>query len=172
MAEFKEAYKNFKEFHDGFEPECVGIIQKHKPELIDLVKNQLFSGMNGRDKQLRPTYENDPYFKTAESGHWKNNGKGWARWKYLETPPRQSGYGHPARNFSTPNLIIKGNFYDSIQAKNTDKGVNILSEGVSFGADIEKKYGSIIFGIGPISKEHFINHIFSPNFKRYIDNFR
>jgi hypothetical protein len=172
MAIFKDAYSNFKRFYDGFEPECAGIIQKQKPALVDMVKAQLYSGLNGRDKQLRPTYETDPYFKTPESGHWRNNGKGWAKWKYAQTPPRQSSYGHPPRSFSTPNLIIKGNFYDSITAVNTDKGVNILSQGVSFGSDIERKYGSIIFGIGSISKRFFINHIFRPNLKQYINKFR
>jgi hypothetical protein len=169
---YKEAYDNYKRFQSGLTAEIAGIIQKHKQELIDLVKSQLYSGLNGRDKELRPTYETDPYFKTPESGHWRNNGKGWAKWKYMETPPRQSSYGHQARNFSTPNLIIKGNFYDSIRAKNIIDGVHILSEGVAFGGDIELKYGSIIFGIGAISREYFISHIFSPNLKRYMDGFR
>lgn len=171
MANFNQAYRNFVEFQSGLENECVRIIQIHSDDLLDMIRSQLYSGLNGNDKPIRPTYETDPYFRTPEAGRWRNNSKGYARWKYFQTPPRGSAYLHPPRDFSTPNLIINGLFYDSISAVKIKDGVNILSQGINFGNDIEKKYGSTIFGIGNRSKEYFMSYIFKPLLKRYFSQY-
>lgn len=168
---FIEAYNNFKKFQSEFENEAEGIIQKHKTDLVELVKDQLYSGLNGRDKPLRPTYSTDPFFNTPEAGHWKGRAKAYAKWKMLETPPESSSIGHPPRDYNTPNLTIKNVFYDSIAATNIKEGVSIGSN-TSLGKDIESKYGSIVFGIGDYSKEYFINHIFRPYWKDFINKYK
>lgn len=172
MATILEAVRNAKSFVDGFEKESIRIIQDHKPEITQYVKEQLFSGINGRGKNLRPTYDNDPFFKTEEAGRWKNNAKGYKNWKLKIQPPRASSFGFPARDINTPNLIIRGDFYDSITAINSDKGITIFSSGISFGKDIELKYSSVIFGISPLATEYFIKNIFLPELNNYISKFK
>lgn len=168
---FKEAYKNFKKFQSELEPEVAKIIQSHKPELVELAKDQLYSGLNGRDKVLRPSYLADPWFRTPEAGRWRGRADAYAKWKYLETPPKGSSVGHPPRAYETPNLTIINVFYDSITASNIDGGVRIGSN-TALGTDIESKYGSIIFGIGNTSKRYFINYLFTPYWKRFLDKYR
>lgn len=168
---FKEAYTNFQKFKKELDEIPERIIQAHKPELVELVKDQLYSGLNGNDKALTPSYLNDPFFNTPEAGQWRGRASAYAKWKYLQTPPRGSSAGHPPRKFETPNLTIIYVFYDSITAVNIEKGVRIGSN-TPLGSDIEQKYGSVIFKIGNISKAYFINHIFKPYWKYFLDKYR
>jgi len=172
MATFKEAYNNYKKFREGLKPEITKIIQSNSSILTEYVREQLFAGVNGHGKNLRPTYLNDPFFKSEDAGHWKNNAKGYMNWKYSIQPPRQSYLGYGPRSKETPNLIIRGDFYDSITAIPISDGVRIQSSGVSFGNEIEVKYGSIIFGISPNAKEHFYKNVFKPEFDKYISKFK
>lgn len=140
-------------------------------DLPDMVREQLYAGKNGRGKDLRPTYDNDPYFKTDEAGHWKNNADGYKRWKMKIQPPKTGSYLGISRNPETPNLIIRGNFYESIFAVKSDNGVSIGSEGFAESGDIERKYGQTIYGLMPESRRHLVIYRIHPAIRAYLKRY-
>lgn len=170
MGTIKDLVDGFASLVDGFDGMLRKTMEESRGDVYDLVTDQLYSGVNGRDKPLRPTYLHDPWFKSDEAGKWKNNGKGYAMWKKEEHPPAPSFQGYPPRDVYTPNLIITGEFYNSIRVNVSPEGLKIGSE-TTMGKDIEKKYGSIIFGLGPRSRRYFIEYILNPALKEYFSKF-
>lgn len=143
------------------------------PDIEDFVREQLYSGVNGREKPLRPTYTNDPYWMevTKSPKAAKAKGRGYMKYKKKQTPPAASYLGLPPRNEDTPNLIIRGDFYESITAKIAGDTIRISTQGLSFGSDIEKKYGSIIFGLGGHAKSYLIKNKINPALRKYFKKF-
>ena len=86
MANIIEAEENFRRFATGFEPMIRDIMVKNREEVSQYIVEQLWSGINGNDKPLRPTYLNDPYFNTKEAGYWYKNAKGYAAFKQRVAP--------------------------------------------------------------------------------------
>lgn len=172
MANIIEATKNVEAFVSGFEPMIRDIMARNKKEVQVYITEQLYSGINGNDKPLRPTYLNDPYFKTEEAGQWYRNARGYMTWKNGIRPPYQSSWlGIPRRSPETPNLIITGLFHNSITATPTDKGLKIGSEGVSFSSDIEKKYGQAIYKVGSYARKYFIEKHVKQGIEDYFRKF-
>ena len=91
----------------------------------------------------------------------------YKNWKTRIQRPKPSYLGFPARNNNTPNLIIRGDFYSSITAIPISDGVKIVSYGVSFGADIESKYGSQIFKVSTKAREHYIMYRLIPHIDKF-----
>lgn len=117
MANIIEAEENFRRFATGFEPMIRDIMVKNREEVSQYIVEQLWSGINGNDKPLRPTYFNDPYFNTKEAGYWYKNAKGYAAFKQRVAPLMYSSLiNAPVSSKGTPNLIITGEFHDSITA--------------------------------------------------------
>lgn len=172
MSTFKEAYKSFMQFKDTFTGMVESTIQRNGPELTDMIREQLYSGKDGNDNYLAPDYLSDPYFSTPEAGRWQNDAQGYMKWKKKITKPAASYLGYPARPENIPNLIIRGDFYDSIRFMKIADGIRIESQGVSFGTDIINKYGEQILKIGPVSKKHFIEYIFKPDLNNFYTKFR
>ena len=73
-------------------------------------------------------------------------------------------------NYDTPNLIITGEFYSSIRVNVSSEGLKIGSD-TTMGKDIERKYGSIIFGLGQRSRSYFVEYVLSPALKEYFSRF-
>ena len=69
----------------------------------------------------------------------------------------------------TPNLIIRGDFYSSITAIPISDGVRIVSYGVEFGTDIERKYGSQIFKISDKAGSHYVEYRLLPKIERFFN---
>lgn len=105
MATIKEALDNVTAFVNGFEGEVQNTMDSNKSLVREFVTEQLYSGVNGNDKPLRPTYLNDPWFATDEAGKWKNNAKGYAKMKKRITKPTPSFQGYPARDIYTPTSL-------------------------------------------------------------------
>lgn len=171
MATIKEVLDNVTAFVNGFEGEVQHTMDSNKSLVREFVTEQLYSGVNGNDKPLRPTYLNDPWFATDEAGKWKNNAKGYAKMKKRITKPTPSFQGYPARDIYTPNLIITGEFYDSIRVSSSSKGLKIETRGSDIGTDIERKYGSAILGVGVKSREYFLEYVLNPALKNYFSKF-
>lgn len=171
MATIKEVSNNITSFIDGFEKEVRRVMDSNKSLVREFVTEQLYSGVDGNDNPIRPTYLNDPWFKTEESGKWRNNAKGYANMKKRITRPTPSFQGYPARNIYTPNLIITGEFYDSIRVSSSSDGLKIETRGSEIGPDIERKYGSIILGIGDKSREYFLKYVLNPALRNYFSKF-
>ena len=86
-------------------------------------------------------------------------------------PPTPSFQGYPSRDVYTPNLIITGRFYDSIRVSLSPRGLKIETIDAEMGQDIERKYGSIIFGLGSKSRQYFIEYMLNPSLKKYFSKF-
>lgn len=171
MATIKEALDNVTSFVAGVEGEIQNVMDSNKSLVREFVTEQLYSGVNGNDKPLRPAYLNDPWFSTDEAGKWKNNAKGYAKMKKRITKPTPSFQGYPARDIYTPNLIITGEFYDSIRVSSSSRGLKIETRGSDIGPDIERKYGSAILGVGGKSREYFLKYVLNPALKNYFSKF-
>lgn len=172
MANIIEAEKNFNALVEGFESMIRNIMAAQKKEIQIYITEQLYSGINGNDKPLRPTYLNDPYFKSRESGKWYKNARGYMMWKEGITPPYASSWlGIPRRSPDTPNLIIKGDFHNSITAVPFDKGLRIGSVGISFSDDIERKYGQAIYRVGSYARKYFIEKYVKKGIEDYFRKF-
>ena len=83
-------------------------------------------------------------------------------------PPARSYLGFRPRNADTPNLIIRGDFYASITAIPIADGISIVSQGVMFSSDIERKYGNVIYEIGDKARRHWINFYMLPRIRTFM----
>lgn len=161
----------FASFADNFKKEAVDAMGSDRREFVEYVQEQLYSGLNGREKPLRPTYLTDPYFKEFYGQHWKAEAERYMKWKKKIKPPLQSWLGFDPRPVEVPNLVITGEFYSSIYAKPTGKGLEIGTRGTTFGSDIERKYGSIIFGISPTARKYYAEYHFYGEIEKIYEKF-
>lgn len=169
MGTIAEAQERFAGFMGEFEQVILKTMSDNREEVEEYIREQLYSGLNGREKPLRPTYRNDPWFNSDDAGQWKGRAEQYMKWKKRITAPARSWLGYPERSDDTPNLIITGEFYRSIKAHPFAKGLKIDSEGTPMGGDIERKYGSIIFKPGNKAIGHFVRYLLRP---RMMDLYR
>lgn len=112
--------------------------------LTQAIRAQIDSGIKGSGDELRPTYSQDPFFKTAEDAQeWitkynKNISSSYPEWNL------------PTRNFDTPNLNITGElFLNYITADVQGGDVVIQAVGSPIEADIRAKYGDDVLLLSP-----------------------
>ena len=169
MAGFEEVSRVIHAIASGIEEECVKCMEEHRREVVDCIQEQLYSGLDGTEHLLTPTYDNDPYFN--EDGPWKHKAEKYKHWKESITPPMQSEMLFlPPRPVEVPNLIITGTFYDSIRAERNGSGLHLGSSGFSEGPDIEKKYGEQILTMGDTAKEYFNIMYLRPWISKFFKN--
>lgn len=165
----------------GFQPEVVKCMGENKDELVETVKDQLYSGIDGRGAVLSPSYSSDPWFQSHRAGFFDEDRQMfvscyqrpelYVEWKERITPPRASDrLGITARDIDTPNLFINGFFYSTIDASPTAQGVQIFTAGWDEGADIERKYGSEIFAISEPGAGHFNRNFLWQWLRNWIDS--
>ena len=162
----------FQRFAENLRGEIISSLVKDRYEFVIYVKQQLYSGLDGYEQPLRPTYMTDPYFKEVYGKNWVNEARRYMNWKEDITPPSPSFLGFNPRKKETPNLIVTGEFYSSITANGTPDGFSIGTSGLSFGNEIEGKYGSKIFKISPSAKKYYAAHFLYKSiagiYKRYM----
>lgn len=163
----KDFARNFEKFANGFEARVVSEIQQNKNLFVSYITEQLYSGVDGNENYLRPTYLDDPWFNTEEAGRWYKKPRWYMAWKAHITPPAVSFTGIAARPRDVPNLIISGTFYDSIQAVDVSGGINITTQGVDFGADIVRKYGEDIFKVGDHGRQDWLIMNLEPSIESF-----
>lgn len=169
MASIEEVYDVIHKIATGIEDECAVCLDDNKDIVEGLIREQLYSGQNGKGKLLHPTYENDPFFE--EPGRWYHRGKQYKHWKEAITPPIGSEVLFlPPRPVEVPNLFITGRFHDSITAKLVDGGLDIDTVGFADGLSIKEKYGDDIFMLGDIGRKYFAENILRPWLERFIIN--
>jgi len=111
----------------------VEILDKDKPILVELQKDQLYAGLNAEGQPLTPSYSSDPYFKSKDAA------LRYAAWKQKLNQRKENSI-FPTRDIDNPNLIINGKLvYDTIFAQITDKSI-IISARSSIISKIESKY--------------------------------
>lgn len=171
MATFLEAYDNYMEFSKGLVPMLEKLLHENKNMFEAYIREQLNAGINGNDKPLRPTYLNDPYFNTKEAGSFYKNARRYMKWKEEIRPPYDVTLFGIRRSPETPNLIIRGDFHDSITAVPIDKGLRIESRGVSLSNDIEQKYGQAIYRFSSYARRHFMENFIKKGLEDYFRKF-
>lgn len=129
-------------------------LEENRDIITMSVTEQLYSGVDGNNDYLSPTYDDDPYFN--EKGPWHGAAYAYKKWKERITPPVQSPVlGLPPRPTEVPNLFITGLFHESIKAERAGEVVRVYTSGFRDGPLIEKKYGEAIFKLTDDAKEYF-----------------
>lgn len=165
MATIRGAEEMFRRFSEGYPPMVEKVITANRDVLEADIREQLESGLDGNEKELRPNYLNDPYFKTREEA------EKYMRWKERITPPMQSTLGLRPRAVKTPNLRINGFYHHSIQAVPVAGGVRIGSQGVGFSGEIEGKYGGALYKVGRTARRKFYREHLRTALKEYYRRF-
>ena len=167
MASIYEVARIIRRYADGIEKETVDCMDSNKGVVRDCIQEQLYSGLNGEERLLQPTYDDDPFFN--EEGPWKGSAEKYKRWKERITPPVQSHLLNlPPRPVEVPNLFILGTFYDSISIKKGNDGIETYSDGFTDGSSIIRKYGDNILALGPTAREYFILNHLRPWLERFL----
>ncbi len=164
----EEYSKSWKKLADGLEDVLVSQLQGETDLIEEFDREQLYSGVNGDEERLTPKYSQDPYFKEVYGKNWKSHAIGYMKWKRKIQPPAASFLGFRPRAMDTPNLIIRGDFYDSITAIPVKDGVMVTSNGLSFSADIERKYTSKIYKMSNRAVKHYIIYYAMPQIDDFI----
>lgn len=158
--------RGWSRFANGLENELIKQMHEKKELFEEFITEQLYSGLNGDEVPLRPTYTNDPYFNMYREP--KKAAERYKKWKARIQPPARSYLGFKPRDIDTPNLIIRGDFYSSITAVPIADGVMIASQGLMFSSDIESKYGNVIYKIGDKSKMHYITFFMTKRIETFM----
>lgn len=164
----EEYSKSWKKLADGLEDVLVSQLQGETDLIEEFAREQLYSGVNGDEERLTPKYSQDPYFKEVYGKNWKSHATDYMKWKRKIQPPAASFLGFRPRAMDTPNLIIRGDFYDSITAIPVKEGVIVTSNGLSFSADIERKYTSKIYKMSNRAVKHYITYYAMPQIDDFI----
>ena len=114
-------------------------IVKYPDDILDLQREQLFSGLTSSGEQIRPFYSEDlkpsGYFYSVESA-----GR-YAAWKQTLNYPFSAN-----RNPDTPNLYINGRFHDELWVEFDSDTVGVVPTTL-YSAGIVAKYGISTFGL-------------------------
>ena len=165
---------------EGIQPEILRCMDGNKHEMVVSVREQLYSGIDGRGAPLSPSYSQDPYFRDHRAGFFDEEADNWVScfmrpdlyiaWKQRITPPEASQrLGLPARSSDTPNLFIIGTFHGTIDAKASPQGVEIFTFGWDEGPIVERKYGSQIFALSEPAVVHFNDNFLWPWLRQWYD---
>lgn len=116
------------------------VVIQHPDDILDLQKQQLFSGLASNGQDIRPYYSEDlkpsGYFHSVESA------RRYADWK-------KTGINYPysaQRNFDAPNLYINGRFHDELGVQFDAQAVGIVGT-TAYSQKIIAKYGIQTFGL-------------------------
>ena len=164
--DFKEYIRRWTKLSKGLQGTLVKKMHSDVSQFEEYIREQLYSGVDGDEIPLTPGYMDDPYFDTYKNP--KKAAENYKNWKTRIQRPKPSYLGFSARNNNTPNLIIRGDFYSSITAIPISDGVRIVTLGVSFGTDIEQKYGSRIFKVSERAKKFYMEYRLMPKIESYI----
>lgn len=156
---------------EGLEGSVLSCMKENAGIVVNLVREQLYSGRDGSGEYLSPSYDNDPYFQ--EEGPWQGRASAYKEWKKRITPP-QTGLitGLSARPDDIPNLFISGTFHNSIKSKDAGDGLDIVTDGFKEGPAIERKYGADIFNLSDTSLEWFITDKVVPHLLHFFEQCR
>lgn len=136
----------------GFEENAVKCLSDHRSNVINTIHEQMYSGRDGNDKMLSPTYDDDPFFNSR--GIWFGRSAAYKAWKRKIQWPHDFVLGLPERPDNVPNLFIDGTFYSQINATVSDDAL-YLDPGSGNGPAIVTKYGDAILNMGPSAVEYF-----------------
>lgn len=153
---------------EGFEGEVVRCLSDHLEAAETAVREQMYSGLDGNDRTLNPTYDNDPYFE--EPGMWYHRATAYKDWKSIITPPQGSTMlGLQPRNESAPNLYINGKFHSEVFATMDGDTLRVDVSPDGSGPDIVAKYGDNLLRLGPTAIGYFNNQFILPRVWKFFE---
>lgn len=153
---------------EGFEENAMQCLDKNSGEVLAAIKEQMYSGINGRGELLSPTYDNDPFFE--EEGVWYHRSDDYMAWKQKITPPVSGQLiDVPPRPYNVPNLFINGKFYSELTAQRQGDMLNI-DPGIGNGLDIVAKYGSELLDMADPSVEYFNRKYLMPSIESFFND--
>ena len=168
MASIYDVADVIQRIANGFEPSVVDCMDENHKLVENLVREQLWCGVDGRGEYLSPSYDNDSYFD--EEGPWKGRSQAYKHWKNSITPPSSGVLTKlGARPSDIPNLFIDGTFHSSIKAKRMELGLDIFTSGFRDGPTIERKYGESIFELTEEGKTFFIDEKLLPYMEEFFE---
>lgn len=130
-------------------------VNDNRDVILSLNKDQMLLGRNAEGKEFTPSYLNDDYFRTPESA------MRYAEMKYRLEAEHKTRISnptlYPSKGKDTPNLIVTGLFQDGMFIE-TDKDSFTIDSNYIESAEIEQKYGGLVFGLSPESKVFFYDH--------------
>lgn len=160
-----EASEVFRVKAEKFPEMVASVIQGSRTLISDYISDQLYSGKDGDEKDLKPDYLNDPYF--AKWGRDRMRvAHGYMQWKMRISPPARSFIGLAPRRKGIPNLWINGYYHSRITTSGSDRGLTIGNT-AEFASEIEAKYGRNIYKVSPSARKHFIANVLSLALARY-----
>lgn len=125
---------------------------KAEAEVLRLVKGQLWDGKAADGGDLRPSYSQDPYFKTPEQS------VRYRLWKQEITP-------NPSRDPDTPNLFIAGRFYNELGVDYSTEAMTVQGA-TSYAGEIVAKYGLKSFGLSDAHLAYVSDVFVKPHFQQ------
>lgn len=170
MADFDKLEHAVHSVVTGLEQACADCLMENKAVVEELIREQLYSGLDGDTNSLRPSYSDDPFFDIK--GRWYHDSDGYIEWKKKITPPVTSPrLNLPPRPIDVPNLYITGAFHESIRASVNGDSLSIGTFGFTEGPDIVRKYGDNILNLGVDAREYIVLEMLEPFigdfFKKY-----
>jgi len=96
------------------------IVYKEKDTIVELVKDQLYSGVDGNENYLSPKYSDDTFFKSKDAA------RRYSAWKDTLNQRGQSKL-FKKRPSDVPNLIVNGKLIYNRLSLNMDKRVFSVS---------------------------------------------
>ena len=166
---------------DNFEDKCMECMDSNQSVFVASIREQLYSGIDGSNNFISPTYESDPFFNEKracfyddERGHFVNcyhHPERYIEWKRRITPPVASQMlGLPARPDEVPNLFINGKFHSEISSSKGDGQIDIDVVEAGDGPAIIGKFGSQILEIGDVATKYFNERYLLPHLQDYFDS--
>jgi hypothetical protein len=152
MATIAEMLRRFKSVDSG--QAAIDVLTASTDDLVSLNLEQMYDGKTNKGVDIRPSYFEDPYFKTYEQA------AAYSDWKDKITPNHR-------RNPGTPNLYINGFFYRSVFAQMRGDSIFFGSSWTE-GNDIEQDFKDI-YGLGGQHRVIFVNDYLRPQFNKYIE---
>lgn len=105
------------------------VMVEYAPDIEMLNRDQMMKGQDQDGKPIRPSYLEDPFFKTRQAA------EEYATWKEQISP-------NPYRDKYTPNLFINGQYHYSRQMY-IENGVMKFRSGDHNAPEIESKFKNI-----------------------------
>lgn len=163
--DIQEVYAVVHAIAEGFEETVIDCLDKHSGNVVMAISDQLYSGIDGNDEYLSPTYDEDPFFN--EDGPWYQNSQGYKAWKMEITPPVVSSIlGLNPRPEEVPNLFITGKFHSDINAKRSGDML-LVDPGHNDGPSIVSKYGEQILELSSRGVAYFNTEFLIPAIERF-----
>lgn len=127
---FSDLHTNFLTAAKNLDDTIVGVISEHEDELIDLNTSQLEEGIDVDGLSIEPEYAFDDYADLKKA------------------------MGSKAPK-GTPNLKLEGDFYKGYRIENIQPKYTEIESTDEKAGDLERKYGSGIYGLTEKNKGVF-----------------